>query len=381
MTIMIYVQHLLGVGHLQRMLLLAAGLAADFDVTLVSGGRPTGLATAGVRVVQLPPLRSIDGRFAELVDADDRPIDARWKAGRREALLAAYREAAPRLLLTETFPFGRRMLRFELLPLLEAARADPNCRVIAASIRDILQPKSRPDRIREICELVECFYDYVLVHGDARLTPLSASFEAAAEFADKIVYSGYICRPAKAFAAAAAASDEVIVSAGGSNTGLELLRCALAARSLGTLADSPWRLLVSPSIDEDDFADLARRAGADVRVERNRPDFPALLRQARLSISQAGYNTVTDMLEAGVPAVLVPYAEFGEVEQTLRARLLAERGRAIELAPAALTPASLAAAAARALELKPRLDVDLDGIAHSAEHLRRWLERAAVTPC
>ncbi len=54
--------------------------------------------------------------------ADGRPVGERWKAERRAALLAAFRAADPDVLLIEMFPFGRRRFRFELLPLLEAAR-------------------------------------------------------------------------------------------------------------------------------------------------------------------------------------------------------------------------------------------------------------------
>ena len=381
MSVMIYVQHLLGVGHLQRMLTLAAGLAAEFDVALVSGGMPAATVPPGVHFVQLPPLRSVDARFDELVDTDGKPIDDTWKARRREALLDAYRAIKPRLLLTETFPFGRRMLRFELLPLLATARADSNCRVIAASIRDVLQPKSKPGRNREICELVERYYDYVLVHGDPALIPLASSFSPAAEIADKIVYSGYLHRAPSATPARSDGVGEVVVSAGGSDTGLALLRCALEARALSDFAAVDWRILVSPAISEADFADLARRAGDGITVERNRPDFPALLARARLSISQAGYNTVTDLLGAGVPAVLVPFAEAGEIEQTLRARVLAERGRAVCIAAQGLEPDALAAAVSRAPVPGPDFAVDLEGIDHSVACVRRWLARTAESRC
>ncbi len=376
MSVMIYVQHLLGVGHLQRMLTLAAGLAAEFDVALVSGGMPTSASAPGIRFIQLPPLRSVDARFVDLVDAEGKPIDDDFRARRRAALIDAYRELRPHLLLTETFPFGRRMLRFELIPLLELARDDPNCRIIAASIRDILQPKSKPGRNREICDLVMRYYDYILVHGDPDLVPLAASFAPAAEFAAKIAYSGYLHRGATASAAADRRTGEVVVSAGGSDTGLALLRCALDARPRSKLAAAPWRILVSPAIGETDFGTLVDRASDGITVERNRPDFPALLASARLSISQAGYNTVSELLGAGVPAVLVPFADAGEIEQTLRARALAERGRVVCIAAADLDPGRLAAAATQALARPTDFTVDLDGIDRSVEIVRRWLALA-----
>ena len=54
-------------------------------------------------------------------------------------------------------------------------------------------------------------------------------------------------------------------------------------------------------------------------MERFRKDLAGLMASARVSVSQAGYNTVCDMLVAGCQSVLVPYASGGETEQSLRA--------------------------------------------------------------
>src|SRR3546814_19814871 len=48
-------------------------------------------------------------------------------------------------------------------------------------------------------------------------------------------------------------SREVIVSAGGGAVGAALLRCALAARPLSTLAETPWRLLNGSTVPEAEF--------------------------------------------------------------------------------------------------------------------------------
>src|SRR5678816_2977820 len=44
------------------------------------------------------------------------------------------------------------------------------------------------------------------------------------------------------------------------------------------------------------------------------------------SLSQAGYNTTLDVVRAGRPAVVVPYASGGEDEQTRRAARMAALG-------------------------------------------------------
>ena len=140
-----------------------------------------------------------------------------------------------------------------------------------------------------------------------------------------------------------------------------------------SLADRRWRILVSPAIDSAVFDRLRQAAGDGIVVERNRDDFAALMARALLSISQAGYNTVCDLLASHTPAVVVPFAEAGEAEQTLRARCLRERQRAILLPESELTAANLAAAIEPALRLDTRLDVDLDGAAASAAAIETWL--------
>ncbi|MEI9988220.1 MAG: hypothetical protein WDN69_37055 [Aliidongia sp.] len=146
MRILIHVQHLLGIGHLQRTGLIAQALdAAGAAVTVLSGGMPwPGLDLGGARLVQLPPLRAGAGGFTSLIDAENRPLDETMRARRRQIVLDTLAETRPDLVLIETYPFGRRALRFELEPLVGAARAMRPRPALACSIRDIVAAK--PDR-------------------------------------------------------------------------------------------------------------------------------------------------------------------------------------------------------------------------------------------
>ncbi|MEQ9045029.1 MAG: glycosyltransferase, partial [Sneathiellaceae bacterium] len=150
--------------------------------------------------------------------------------------------------------------------------------------------------------------------------------------------------------------------------GRELLETAIAARPLSRHADACWRVLVGVAESDAAFADLQRlAAGSGVRdgaivVERARGDFPTLVSNARLSVSQGGYNTTMEVMRAGVPAVIVPYAARAETEQTLRAELLQARGLLHVVPQAELTPAVLAAACDAATaphaDRGPPLDTD-----------------------
>jgi predicted glycosyltransferase len=376
--VLIYVQHLLGVGHLQRALQLSGALLQHgYQVDLVSGGMPTRLKRPeSLRFHQLPPLYSADGSFTRLLDANGDQIDDHWREQRKRLLLDIFESSAAQVLITETFPFGRRMLKFELLPLLEASRKSADCKQVIASIRDILQPKSKPERNLETCELIDAYYDHVLVHGDESIASLEDSFANANHIADKLFYSGYICAQNPMAAPENAGEDEVLVSAGGSATGLQILRTALAAKPLSVFKDAHWRLLVSPAISTADFNHLQGLADDSVSVERNRADFSELIKRARLSISQAGYNTMTDLLNSDTPAVVIPYAEAEEIEQTLRARALQDRGRLVALSQSDLDAASLAQAMAKSVSSNTTLAVNLNGADNSANMITQWLNAA-----
>jgi predicted glycosyltransferase len=126
-----------------------------------------------------------------------------------------------------------------------------------------------------------------------------------------------------------------------------LLRAAIAARPLTSLAHRPWRLLIGDNLPAADKAAL--RGGDGVEIESARADFTALLARSALSISQAGYNTVVETLVHGDRAVLVPFATERETEQARRAQVLAERGLVQTVPAAGLDGSRLAAAVERAL--------------------------------
>jgi predicted glycosyltransferase len=364
--VLFHVQHLLGVGHLQRSLRIAEALvAAGIDVTLVQGGAPVAEIERGrgIDVVQLPPIRARDATFA-LVDAAGNPIDDALRAARREQLIAAFAASRPDAVVIEGFPFARRAFRFELDPLIAAAR-EGGARVVC-SVRDIPTVRVDPPRLAEIVGRVRDDFDAVLVHGDAGFIPFDAAFPAAPLIADRLHYTGYVANPAQA-PDSHVPPGEVLVSVGGGAAGRALLTTAWAARRQGCFASRPWRILAGVSLTDAEFAASQRNAPTCVVVERFRADFPALLRRCHVSVSQAGYNTVLDILAARARAVLVPFAAERETEQSIRAEHLAARGACVVLRENNLAPATLGAAIERAGAGKPMdLSIDTDGARRSA---------------
>ena len=374
--IFFWVQHLLGVGHLKRAATLTRAFRrAGMDVTLVSGGdEVAGLDLAGARFVQLPPARASSRSFRILLDRDGREIDGAYRAARRDLLMRAWRDCSPHAIVTELFPFGRRQLRHELLPLLEAARAEPDRPLIVSSVRDILVEPPRPERAAEMLERAKTLYDRVLVHGDPALVAFDRTFAHASRIADRIFHTGYVVNP-PAPSPGGPGEGEVVVSAGGGAVGETLFRAAVAARPRTRLAGRTWRILAGPGLADDRFSALAGEAPDGVVVERSRADFGTLIANCALSISQGGYNTVMELLAAGTRSVIVPYAGGLETEQTLRSRLLENRNGIRAIAEDGLDAAGLAAAVDAALDAPPpdAAGIDMNGAEASARLIGEWL--------
>lgn len=365
-----YVQHLLGIGHLARASRIAHVLADDgFDVTVVTGGTPVpGFPGAGVRHVALPAIVSGDAGFSGLTDSDGNPVDDAFKDRRCDLLLSAFRDAAPDVVIIEAFPFGRRQVRFELLPLLEEISGMVRKPLVMTSLRDILQERSKPGRDEETVDLIERYFDAILVHGDPNFARLEDTFPLAGRIADKVVYTGLVAPPPPQ--APPVETFDIIVSAGGGAVGNTLIRAALGASRM--LDPSlTWALVTGPNLPQPDFDDISGTASDKVSVFRFRPDFASLLAGARLSVSQAGYNTVCDVLRAECYPLLIPFAAGGETEQTTRAERLSALGLAHVLREDAVSADSMAAAIRSSFASigKPHA-LDLEGARRTAEILR-----------
>ena len=372
--IFIWVQHLLGIGHLMRAAHLARYLAAKgWQVEVASGGDALPELDVGrARFHQLPALRAADAAFSGLVDSDGKPPSDDFKTARRDQLLRLYAAADPEILILEHYPFGRRQMRFELEMLMAAASQSSARPIILSSVRDILVER-KPEREEETVAAIGRF-DAVLVHGDPALVPLESSFGAATRIKSKLVYTGYVGGSAPMPVAPIGEGDnEIVVSAGGGAVGGKIAEMALsAAASLPHVRR--WRILVGANAGPRLLRKLRARAPSWVIVEPARRDFRGLLARCAVSVSQAGYNTVVDVLAAGARPVLVPFATERETEQTLRAERLAQRGLARVLPESAMTPDRLAAFVAEAMAMpRPLGKVKIDGEAETERVLARAL--------
>ncbi|MGR3637477.1 MAG: glycosyltransferase family protein [Shimia sp.] len=378
MKVLIAVTHLLGTGHLGRALTLSRAFsAAGHEVAVLSGGRPAPhLDASGVTLIQAPSLASDGINFTRLLRDDGIEANADFLQVRREFVVSALNDHGPDVVITELFPFGRRSLSAEFLALLSACEEMAAKPLVLGSVRDILAPPSKPEKASRARDILLAHYDGVLVHSDAAITTLEESWPITTDVGALLRYTGYVARdPAGPHPDGTGAGD-VIVSAGGGSVGQALFEAAVEAARGHHLH---WRLLVGGSDRDARVAALKDKAGSlPITIEPVRPDFREMLTAAAASISMCGYNTALDLLQTGVPAVLVPFDDGGEVEQTLRARSLSTQDGIEVLMAQDMTPETLVSDLSRVLKASKRsaAGLRLDGAQEAVRIVEQMLAKA-----
>ncbi|WP_293577327.1 glycosyltransferase [Phaeobacter sp.] len=378
MRVQIAVTHLLGTGHLARALVLARAFQSKgHEVEVLSGGMPApNLDRGDVTIKHLPALRSNGTNFSELLTDLGDIADASYLRSRRDRacqLLAAFE---PDVLITELFPFGRRSLRAEFTAMLDTAAGMNRRPIVLSSIRDILAPPSKPAKAAQTLQTIVDYYDAVLVHSDPTATRLEVSWPVSDALSAKLQYTGYVAPSAPVPHPEQDGRGEILVSAGGGDVGTHLFRCAVEAATLRP--DRTWRILVGGAKSAELIQSL-KRMGSPAVIEPARPDFRQMLCHASASISMCGYNTTLDLLQTGVPAVIVPFDDGNEVEQTLRAQSLAQLDGIETLKTRDLTPQRLCDLL-DTVTAAPRRDVgsyQFDGAARTLEIAEDLLDRRA----
>ena len=370
--LLFYCQHSLGMGHLVRALTLAETLAEQFAVVFLNGGRFPGNTAPpkGIEIINLPPLGMAEDN--QLYSQDDRYSLVEAQSLRRQMILTAFNDYQPQVIFIELFPFGRKKFAGELLPLLKAAKGrDKNRPLVLCSLRDIMV-NARKDQVRHDDRarwLVGRYFDGILVHSDPKFASLEESFRPTQALDKPVHYTGFVLPRGEAIRRNV--RRQLVVSAGGGMVGAPLFQVAIQAQAI--LWDSlklPMTLVAGPFLPESDWRELEAQAvnRPGLTLHRHVPNMNDLLASHSISVSQCGYNTVMDILKSGISALVVPYAQGQEDEQTNRAERLSQLGLLRMVGADGLNAAQLVAEVESLLRFTPNsAALDLGGAARSAD--------------
>jgi predicted glycosyltransferase len=384
--VLIYCQHVLGMGHLIRSMAIARALK-NCAVTFINGGE----SLSGVEVppwvsIENLPSISSDSEFQELkIHRQDMTLEQVQRA-RRNRLIALFDRLCPDVLLIELFPFGRKRFAFELLPLLAHIRLAGSSTKVACSLRDILVTKTDQARHEDwVVSLMNRYFDLLLIHSDPTFQTLDETFSRRTDLRCDVQYTGFVTQDSETLSDLTAVDQRgpaddrplILASVGGGRVGYELLDNAVRASSLLTPTIRHRLLLFTgPYMPDHQHKQLQHLAAQQPHIEVHRftPSFQSLMRQAALSISMAGYNTCMNVLKTGTKALVLPFTGHKNDEQPIRAKKLEKRGLLTVLEPEDLIPDRLAAKIERSLSESPIISchsINTDGGKHTAGAIER----------
>jgi predicted glycosyltransferase len=370
-----WVQTRMGLGHLSRAMTLCGALAADgFEVVLAHGGLPVPALNSppGVKLFQLPVALAGDLESSMITAADGRLIDDAWKAVRIGTLKAQLENFRPDIFITETFPLGRRLFSFELLPILAWIRSKESRPLIVASVRDVVTRPSKQSKADAMVDLASELYDMVLCHSDPSVIRLPDAFPETERLVHMTRYTGYVVQQPDL---PAAHRSGILFVAGGGAAGAALFHMALQARPLWTRTQDAWTIVAGPRLGEAELIALRAAAPEDVSILSAVSGLAGRYAKTRLVVAQAGYNTVCEALSNGARLTVIPYATDKETEQNIRSGIFARRGFLTMVSAEGLSPNRLTEGMARALEQEAfPAPISFDGGREAARILRHAIQ-------
>ncbi|MGL5076374.1 MAG: glycosyltransferase family protein, partial [Waterburya sp.] len=307
--VMFYCQHILGMGHLIRSVEIVRGLIPDFQICFINGGQVIEEFEfpPEIEVINIPAIKT-DSEFTELTPVDDNLTMSELETIRTKILLDTCDRFQPDILIIELFPFGRRRFSFELIPLMEKAKAMGT--KIVSSVRDIVVTKQNQQRHEEkVCRLINKYFDMLLIHGDPNFVKLNLSFSRVNDLTCPVHYTGYVVQPLPQ-TQLIANKPLILVSVGGGRFGHNLLECvAHTAPILKEQIPHYLQVFTGAFSPDEVLAKLQQTTKNldNITIERYTPNFLNYMQQADLSIGMSGYNTTMNILSTGVKAMMMAF--------------------------------------------------------------------------
>lgn len=391
--IVLYSHDTMGLGHMRRNLLIARTLVEsdpNASVMLISGTAETTVFKKPPRVdyLTLPALhKEQKGDYRARSLGLTLPEIA---ALRGPTICAAVSAFAPDVMIVDNVPRGA--VR-ELEPTLRHLRSTGTTRCILG-LRDVLDAPdvvSREWRDLANDEAIDEYYDAIWVYGDAAVFDPVREYRWPANIAEKVTYTGYLHRCSdSAFTSGSnavkptgrdvPAGKYVLCMAGGGQDGADLMQ-AMCKTALPP--QTSCLMVTGPFLPEAVKRSLHEHAARDSRfsVLEFLPEPLPLLERADKIIAMGGYNTVSEILSIGRPALIVPRVTPRQ-EQLIRAQRMQSLGLIDMMHPEDLCPDALSAWLAESSRQASDAAnvIDFDGLARLPRYLNDILAPDRAEP-
>lgn len=379
-SILIHCQYVYGIGHMVRVAELAKGLSSSFYVTIVNGGEviPNFEFPNEIRIVQLPAIFK-DEKLDELLSVNTSDNIENCFRKRSLILKQVVDDIRPEILITEHFPFGLLFEKEVIELIVKTKTQNPKAKVVS-SVRDIIDSRTGGGSDNQIIEIINKWFDLVLVHGDEHFAPLSASFPHFNRIIKPVIQTGYIVRQ---MANSIEYPNEpiVLVSVGGGRMGGELLSAVLDSYSIIRQFKKIKLILFVGAFQkeykhlEDTINELQTK---DIQIlPFDRKFYLHFLPMAELVISLGGYNSIIEAISRKKKILVYQRGfEVGNEEQDLRIEVFEEAGLLRKFGPNQLNEESLAKLIINEIDNSKQIDLvlNLNGVTGSKNALLNLLE-------
>ncbi len=372
--VIIHCQYVYGIGHLVRTVELAHGLSEKFQVFILNGGEiiPNFHFPKDVTLIQLPAIyKEENSNSLSPVDSSTSIEDCFQH--RRIIIEQKTEEIKPDILITEHFPFGL-LFENEVTGLISKVKfTNPSSKIIS-SVRDIIESNGGGKNDDYIAELINEWYDMVLVHGDENYIHLKQSFSKIDKISVPIFHTGYIVRPIPRNIKTKTQYPIILASVAGGRLGNELLEAIIDSHLL-IKEEIKHILILFSGAFQNDFKQQERKV-----IDLNSEDikfycfdstvYLNYLSQADLVISLGGYNSILESISAK-KTMLVYKRGFsgGNEEQDLRIKFFEDLGCLKTLKPQDITIEILPGTIVNSVKTNkfPKLNLNINGVQNSVD--------------
>jgi predicted glycosyltransferase len=268
---------------------------------------------------------------------------------RRGLILSTVVNFRPDILLVDKKPGG---VAGELEEGLQALKtACPNAAIVLL-LRDILDDAATTVdqwRRQRAYELLQGYYDQILVAGQPELYDIREEYQFPASLRSKVYFCGYIRREAEPRSSdmlrrqleILKTDRMILVTAGGGEDGFGLL-CSYLKGLRTSRASVKSVIVTGPELADAHKHEIKRLANRcpDTAVIEFTDQMMNYINAADVVVSMAGYNTICEILSLRKRAVIVPRVEPVQ-EQKIRAERMAGLGLFRMIDPRDLTPRNL----------------------------------------
>lgn len=355
LRILIYSQDGYGLGHLRRNINITLQIkkrcpSASVLIMVDSPVAPFFKLPSKCDFIKLPTLLKVDYGIwrPHQLEVNTRE----WVRIRSKVIKNIAVGFQPHFFLVDHMPQG--VLSELSYPLQAIKKYSPQTKMILG-LRDIL---GAPEDICKIWRqenafnLAEQYYDRVLIYGCEEVFDSLNEYRFPKAVAEKTQYCSYVCREDMLAESDNGKHDKlvpksnkrlILVTGGGGHDAYLCMEKFLDAVSL-LKRDLSFDVVIStgPFMEPEQIKQLQQKArGLPVKVSTFREEAIYYLKQADLVIAMAGYNTTCELMRFRKNAILIP-RPGPSAEQSMRARILAERGLFSTIHPCRLTDWNLA---------------------------------------